>query len=85
MFVFMKSRTSLKLGHFGSKTTSPGQTLEKLNVCSRDQIFGLIPMKIVQSFCFDETLYIFNMGHIRSQTRSLGQTIEDPMLVTEWL
>ena len=85
MFVFMKSLTSSKMAHVGSKTRSLGQTLEKPCVCSRDQIFGLILMKLVQSFCLYETLYILKMGHIGSKTRSLGQIIEDPMLVTKGL
>ena len=42
-------------------------------------------MKLVQSFCLDETLYIFENGHIGSETRSLGQIIEDYMLVTKGL
>ena len=40
-------------------------------------------MKLVQSFCLDETLSILKMGRIGSTTRSLGQIIEDPMLVTK--
>ena len=55
MFVFVKSWTSLKMDHVGSETRSLGQTLEKPCVCSRDQIFGLILMKLAQSFCLDET------------------------------
>ena len=55
------------MGHVGSKTSSLGQTLETPCVCSRDHIFGLILMKLVQSFCLDETL---KMGHIWSKTRS---------------
>ena len=85
MFVFMKSPTSLKMGHIGSKTRSLAQTLEKPCVCSRDQIFGLILLKLVQSFCLDEPCTFFKMGHIGSKTRSLGQIIEDPMLVTKGL
>ena len=45
------------MGHVGSKTRSQAQTLQKPCVCSRDQIFGLILMKLVQSFCLDETLF----------------------------
>ena len=30
MFIFMKSRSELKLGHIGLKTRSPGQILEKI-------------------------------------------------------
>ena len=37
-------------------------------------------MKLVQSFCLDETLYILKMGHTGSKTKTLGQIIEDPCL-----
>ena len=73
------------MGHVGSKTRSLTQTLEKPCVCSRDQIFGLILMKLIQSFCLDETLYIFENGSYWVKTRSLGQIIEDPILVTKGL
>ena len=48
----------MKMRHVGSKTRS----LEKPCVCSRDQIFGLILMKLGQSFCLDEILYMFENG-----------------------
>ena len=57
-----RSWTSLKVGHVGSKTKSLAQTLEKPCECSRDQIFGLIQIKLVQIFCLDETLYKFENG-----------------------
>ena len=47
------------MGHVGSKTRSLGQILEKPCVCTRDQIFGLILMKLGESFCLDESLYMF--------------------------
>ena len=62
-----------------------GQILYKLCVCSRDQIFVLILMKLGQSVFLDEILYIFKMGHVRSKSRSLGQIIVDFMLVTKGL
>ena len=70
------------MGHVGSKIRSLGQILEKPCVCSGDKILGLILMKLGQSFCLNEILYIIENG---SKTRSLGQIIEDPMLVTEGL
>ena len=74
------------MGHFGLKTRSLDQILENPCVCSRSQIFGLILMKLGQSFCLDEILYIFlKMGHVKSKTSSQGQIIEDPMLVTKGL
>ena len=71
------------MGHVGSKTMSLGQILAKPYVYSRDQIFGLILMKLGQRFCIDEVLYTFEK--VESKSRSLGQIIEDPMLVTKWL
>ena len=72
------------MGHVGSKTRSLGQILENPCVCSRNQIFGPILMKLGQSFCLDEILYIFlKMGHVQSKTRSQGQINEDPMRVTK--
>ena len=50
------------MGHVGSKTRSLGQILEKPCVCSGDKIFGLILMKLSQSFCLDEILYMFENG-----------------------
>ena len=53
------------------KTWLLGQILEKPCVCTTDQIFGLILMKLLK------------MVHVRSQCRSQAQIIEDPMLVTK--
>ena len=80
MFVFMKSQTSLKMGHVGSNTSSLGQTLETPCVCSRDQIFGLILMKLGQSFFALMKPCTFFLKWV-----ILGQMIEDPMLVTKGL
>ena len=54
MFVSIKSRTSSKLGHVGSKTRSVGQILEKPCVRSRGHIFSPILMKPSQNVCLDE-------------------------------
>ena len=72
---------NMKIDHVGSRTRSLGQILEKPCVCSRDQIFCLILMKLDQSFCLNESCICFKMGHVKSKTRSLGQIIEDPMLI----
>ena len=50
------------MGHVASKTRSLGQKLEKPYLFSRDQIFGLILIKLGQSFCPDEILYMFENG-----------------------
>ena len=53
MFVSVKSRTSLKLGHVGSKTMSLGQILEKPCVHSRGHILSPILLKLGQNVCLD--------------------------------
>ena len=51
MFVLMISRSSLKLGHLGSKTRSPGQI--KGNPClhSRGFMSEVIIMNLAQNVC----------------------------------
>ena len=68
----------MKMGYVGSNTRSLGQILEKPCVCSKDQIFGLILLKLGQSVCLDESVYMF-------ENRSLGQIIGDSMLGTKGL
>ena len=57
------------MDHVGSKTRSLGQILEKK--CSRDQIFGLILMKLGQSICLDEITEISQNG--ASYTDAFGE------------
>ena len=58
-FRILKSQKNTKMGLVVSKIRSLDQILEKPCVCSRDQIFRLILMKLGQSVCPDEILYIF--------------------------
>ena len=53
------------MGHVESKTRSLGKISEKPCVCSRDQIFGLILMKLGQNVCLDDILYMFENGLCR--------------------
>ena len=85
MFFLMKSDTNLKMGHVASKTRSLGQILEKPCVCSRDQIFGPILMKLGEIFASMKSCTFFKLGHLRLKSESQGQIIEDPMLVTKGL
>ena len=78
MLVLMKSRTSFKMGHVGSKARSLGQILEKPSVCSRGHIFSPIIMKIGQNVCLDKSQMSLKMGHVGSKTRSLRQILEKP-------
>ena len=50
----MKSRSSSKMGHSGSKSRSLGQIIEKPCVRDRGHSFHLIFMKVGQNVCFDE-------------------------------
>ena len=81
MFVLMKSRTSSKKGHVGSKTRSIGQILEKHCIHSRGHIFSPIIMKFGQNDCLDEVLNeceSVKMGNVGSKTRSPCQILEKP-------
>ena len=54
MFVLMISRSSLKLGHFESKTRSPGQISRKPCLHSSGHIFQAIIMNLAQNVCLDD-------------------------------
>ena len=58
----MKSRTSSKMGHVGSKTRSLGQILEKPCVRSRGHILSQILMEVGQDVCLDDILDEFENG-----------------------
>ena len=51
----MKSRTSSKMGHLGSKTGSLDEMIEKPCVHSRGQSFSPIIMTLCQSVCLDKS------------------------------
>ena len=65
MFVSMKSRTTSKMGHVGSKTRSLGQILEKPCVRSRGHILSRILMEVGQDVCLDDILDEFENGSRR--------------------
>ena len=62
----MKSHQRLKMGHFGSKTRSLDQMLEKPCVRTRVYIFSPIIMKAGQNVCLDEMKCLTNLktGHV---------------------
>ena len=62
MFVSIKSWSSSKLGHVGSKARSLGKILEKPHVRSRGHIFSPILMKLGQNVCLDEISDEFAIG-----------------------
>ena len=75
MFVLMKSRTSLKMGHVGSKTRSLGHILEKPCVPSRGHNFNPIIMKL-RIFVLMKSSTSWKMGYVRSKTSTLCQILE---------
>ena len=74
----MKSLTSLKMGHVGSKTRLLGQILEKPCVCSTNHILSRIFMKLDEDLCLDEISNELEKWSCCSKTRSLGQILEKP-------
>ena len=82
MLVIIISRSSLKLGHLGSKTRWLGQILEKPCVHSRRHSFYPKFMKLCQIVNHHNILVRFETGHVGSKTRSLGQILEKKLLYT---
>ena len=62
MFVLMKSRTDLKMGHVELKTRPLVHILEELCVCSRSHIFSPIIMKLSQNVCLDKISDVYENG-----------------------
>ena len=62
MFIFIKTRPSLKLGHVRSKTRSLGQILEKPCVYNCGFIFHWIFVKLCQNVCLNNTEVKFKYG-----------------------
>ena len=78
MFVFMKSRMSLKMGHVRLNTRSLGQISGKPYVHSRGHIFSLIIMKHGQNVCLVEISDRFENWSCWVKTRSLVKILEKP-------
>ena len=81
LFIIM-SRSSLKLGHVGSKTRSLGQILEKPCVHSKRHSFDPKVMKLCQIVNSHISRSNLKLGHVGSKTRSLGQILEKPCVVS---
>ena len=62
----MKSQTSMKMGHVGSKTRSMGQILKKPRVRSRGNIFSPIIMKLLTMFVLMKSRTSLKIGHVWS-------------------
>ena len=75
LFIIM-SRSSLNLGHVGSKTWSLGQILEKPCVHSKRHSFDPKVMKLCKIVNPHISRSNLKLGHVGSKTRSLGQILE---------
>ena len=71
MFIYIKSRPELKMGHVGSKTRSLDQFLEKSYIHSRGHSFNPIFMNLCQNVYIDIISARIKIDHIGSKTRSL--------------
>ena len=71
MFVLLKSRTSLKIGHIRSKTRSLGQILEKHFVRSTGLILSPIIMELGQNVYLGQNVCL---GRVRKWVMS-GQKL----------
>ena len=78
MFALMKSWTSMKMGHVGSKTRSQGQIL-------KSPIFGPMLMKLGQNVCRDEISDEFENGSCGVKTRSQGEILKKPCICSRGL
>ena len=67
MFVLTISRSSLKLGHLGSKTRSPGQIKGRPCYHSRGHIFDAIIMNLAQMFALMISRSSLKLGHMGSK------------------
>ena len=75
MFISLKSRSDLKLGHIGLKARSKGQILEN-NVYTQESSFDPIFINLCQNVCHHEKRIRLTVGHVGSKSRSLGQILE---------
>ena len=67
---------SLKMGHWGLKTRSPGQILKKPCICSGCHIFSPTLLKISQNVCLYNILDEFEkLVMLGSKTGSIDQML----------
>ena len=70
MFMSIKSRSHIKLGHVGSKARmSEIQILKKTYVHSGRYSFDQIRMNLYQNVCHHEKRTDLKVGHVGSETR----------------
>ena len=85
MLVFIISRSSSKLGYFGSKTRSQGQIIVIPCVHFRRHSFDPKFTKLSQNVNLYDISVKFKLGHIASKYRPLGQITKIRFKVHETL
>ena len=78
MIILIKSRSSSKLGHVGSKTRSPN--LRKTLCTVVGTVLIQSSLNFVRMFIFIKSTSRWKLGHVGSKTRSQGQIIEKPFI-----
>ena len=84
MFVLMISRSSLKLGHLGLKTRSPGQISGKSFYHSSSHIFEAVIINLAQNVCLHDFLgqvqnwvtWSQKLGHQAKSAENFVNTLE---------
>ena len=77
MFISIKSRPGLKIGHVRLKTRSSGQILKKPSVPSRRHSFDPVFMKLCQKVYLHEIYVKYETRSHWAKTRSPGQLLEN--------
>ena len=80
MFIFIKSRPELKMGHVGSKARSLGQFLGKPCGDSRGQSFGPVLWNFVRMLILIKSRPEFKKRSIWIKNRLLGQMLIRPFV-----
>ena len=76
MFITIKKRIDLKVGHIGSETRSLGLILEKSYVFSCWHSFESVCMKLCQNVWHHAMSDKIETGQVRSKSSSFDQIIE---------
>ena len=66
------------MGHVRSKFRSLGQILEKRGLCSRDQIFSPLNIKLGQNVCLNKTAEDFENGSCRVKNQVTRSNLQKP-------
>ena len=78
MLIIIISRSSLKLGHVGSKTRSQGQILENFVYPLEGTVLIQSSRNFIRMLMIMMSRSSLKLGHVGLKTRLLGQTLEKP-------